>query len=175
MKKLLLLFTLATLCLAASCTKNDDDIPEQENKHNLVRFKLNGEEWKSFDYREGQIFGWGFGATDLQYNPDGFRSVTLRAVLELEDQSINQSINIKIRGDSIGNHEIIYRENEFGDLLNISGCWSYDLDTNTIHQLTILEIDTTINVMMGTFEFDAVNDCGDTVLITDGYFDLTYR
>ena len=28
MKKLILLFTLATLCLAASCTKNDDDMPE---------------------------------------------------------------------------------------------------------------------------------------------------
>ena len=91
LKNTCLLLLLSLLCLAASC-KGDDDMPNPPSRFDIVTCKVNGVYWEAFDYTEGDIFGWGGGATDLQYYSDT-QGFSLRAVRELEDQSINQSIN----------------------------------------------------------------------------------
>ena len=56
-----------------------------------------------------------------------------------------------------------------------SGCRFHDLDTTAVRRLTILEVDTINYLIKGTFEFTAINECVDTVRITDGYFHVNFR
>ncbi len=171
MKNMTFLFLLAILSIAAACNKDDD----QPNYHeDIVRCKVNGVEWEAFDYTEGDIGGWGTGATDLRYDEnEGW--LTMVAVRALEDQSINQSINISARPAQIGNNEIFFKKREFKNWLNSSNCVYYNLDTLNHNEITIIEIDTINQIIIGEFEFSAFNDCGDTVYVTDGYFDIQYR
>ncbi len=166
-----LLLLLAILYLAAACNKDDD----QPNYHeDIVRCKVNGVEWEAFDYTEGDIGGWGPGAIDLQYYKDT-GSLSLRALRKLEDQSINQSINISLMDANIGGNEVFLKKREFIDGLNSSGCVYYDLDTFQVRLINILEIDTINYRIVGKFEYSAINDCSDTVHISNGYFDVQYR
>ncbi len=168
-----LLLLLAILSIAAACNKDDEGSNPQQHE-DILRCKVNGVEWEAFDYREGTIGAQGTGATDLLYYvEEGFMS--LRAIRKLEDQSIDEGIGIAAQAILIGNNSIFNKEDIYKNLSNLSGCVGYNLDTLETEQIIVIEIDTINRIMVGEFEFSAINDCSDTVHITDGYFDLEYR
>ncbi len=171
MPGLLILLALVGLT-CTNCNKEDDTQP----KHNTFRCKVNGQDWEAYTYKNTGIFGMGVqGPTDLQYYDDT-RSFSLGAIRELKDQSINQSMGIsKGRDIWLGNNELPFRIKSFVNWLNPSGCRFYDLDTSKTNIINIINIDTENYTMEGTFKFTSVNDCRDTVHVTDGYFDLDYR
>ncbi len=168
----LLAFALVFTC--TNCNKEDDTQP----KHNTFRCKVNGQDWEAFDSRGGGgLPGHSgvFDPTDLRYYSDT-RALGLTAVKHIEEEpEIRQGLRFSTRNTIIGSNTMIFKKNAFGDALKMAGCQDYRLDTLKKRELIILNIDTNSFIMEGTFEFSAHNDCGDTVHITDGYFDLDYR
>ncbi len=49
------------------------------------------------------------------------------------------------------------------------------MDTTLVRRLNILEVDTVNFLIKGTFEFTTINECNDTMHITDGFFHVNFR
>ncbi|MBK7344920.1 MAG: hypothetical protein IPJ06_18580 [Saprospiraceae bacterium] len=116
----------------------------------------------------------GCSAVDCQYYV-GSRTIELVAIKENHDKSINQGMTLVKYNTNIGENEITYKSSVYSDLNNKSGCFSYFIDTSFTRTVSIIKVDSLDYIISGTFEFTAVNQCFDTVKITDGYFDLKYR
>jgi len=169
LKKSTFFILIVVLCLASSCKK------EPTFHQDIVRCKVNGVEWEASDDRKSELIGMGTGSTDLQYYKDT-RFFEVRAGIILEDNTTDQAISFYVPNLVVGENVIPYRNDVFYDELNQSGCRFYNIDTlSNIRQLNIIELDTINLSMKGEFEYAAINDCFDTVKITEGYFDLQYR
>ena len=158
---LLALFALAIM----SCGKNDPQ-PDQ-----IFRCKVNGADWKVQCLSDNPF---NCDAIDCLYylSDRGFE-------ISAYNRNANQSIIFSCRSTIIGTNTIRYRPRAFKDFSINSNCGFYDLDTNKVHTLTILEIDTINLRIKGEFEFEAFDDFKDCdsarVTITEGYFDVRYR
>ena len=168
----LLLFSL--FLLTATCSKYNE--PPPYSPPAIFRCKVDGVEWEAYDYQNGGLIDIGIGGsspTNLQYYSDT-KGFELGANNKTEDLVINQSIGLYSRIEQIGENVLKYRSNAFIDSNELSGCEYHELDTFAIRKLLILEIDTIDRRMKGNFEFSAINDCNDTVRITEGFFDLSF-
>lgn len=166
----LLLFGSSLLLLAASCHSDDEisSMDDQASEHTTLRCKINGEDWTPAG---GDLFS--IYPFDLQYYSD-------TGVLNLDAQrnigNVSQSINIATRIRNLNeDNNLFYAINLFtnGELENT--CKRFALDTLSGHHLVVIELDTIDYSMIGEFAFTAINECNDTVKITEGYFDLKYR
>ncbi|MDP9048260.1 MAG: DUF6252 family protein [Bacteroidota bacterium] len=81
--------------------------------------------------------------------------------------SEGQTLIFKISGS--GNVDALF------DLITITGNQNRYITTNTVSgQVTITKFDQTNQIVSGMFYFNAVNNAGDIVKVTDGRFDMRY-
>ena len=173
--KLQFFFLFSLFLFVTNCSKKFDNPPPYFPPE-IFRCKVDGVEWEAYDYRSGGLINISYGSsspTDLQYYSDT-KSLSLGAGRETEDQTVNQGMRLRAKPLEKGDNHLIYRRIAFHDGLIPPDCRNYELDTFSIRNITILEIDTIDYRMKGNFEFSAINDCSDTVHITEGYFDLSY-
>lgn len=170
--KYITILLIASLSLASSCQKEDPFPPEDYHK-DIFRCKVNGVEWTPHCISD-PLFG--CDAVDCQYYWKDTKGIELSAVNRSSDNSEYQTMRFYTR-PALPNqiHNIWYLSEEFTDWNKPSGCRFHDLDTTAIRRLTILEVDTVKYLIKGSFEFTAINECQDTVQITDGYFHVNYR
>ncbi len=175
MKKIFLLSAAFFCLLAFSCKKENPspqdkclDRPRCEGcDWNVFRCKVNGEDWCANCESNDPLFG--CDPVDCQFYPSD-KTLEIYALGEYFLHLYNyKSI---IEGDS---SQFFLKKSVFGNITNNSDCIRYDLDTITISYLYTNKINSIEKVVEGSFEFDAINNCQDTVRITDGYFKLTYR
>ena len=172
----LLLITCCILLLI-SCERDpyrhgEPDLPPitMEGK-NTLGFLLNGKVWVPYQDKPG-IF-----------------TPTLEAVLDVSTfkitarqknskKNVNQSFGTGFRFDGVGKYQIPFPphigyvftdENLDGLGCNYFKCSPYDTEIEVIY------FDSSLRIISGTFYFkNAINECGDTLQITDGRFDVKY-
>ncbi len=76
---------------------------------------------------------------------------------------------------TLGDNLLQLTKEEYIDWNKPSDCRFHDLDTTATRRLTILEVDTVKFLIKGTFEFTAINECQDTMHISDGFFHVNFR
>ncbi|MCO6485456.1 MAG: hypothetical protein J5I41_06720 [Saprospiraceae bacterium] len=169
--KYLALLLITMISLATSCQKEDPKTPDNWHK-DVFRCKINGEEWKAQCVSD-PLFG--CSAVDCQYywkDTKGFEIAGINRSIQNETyQSMSFSKYTTIVGDNL----IPLRKEAYKDWNKPSGCRFHDLDTTSMRRLTILEVDTVNFLIKGTFEFTAINNCQDTMRITDGFFHVNFR
>ena len=157
--------------MAASCEENrlEESLEEQ---HRLVRCKVNGEDWRPRGDGTGGLAIQGNTPFDLLYYND-----TKSFELSAGNHELSQGMRVFGRNTIVGVNEIYYNGNftYFSDGSNSQDCIKYDSLNNSNNTFTILTLDSVNFIMTGEFEFQAINDCEDTVSVTEGYFDLHYR
>ncbi len=169
MMKRVLLLTALLLAVVAGCTKKDPPSPFHKD---IFRCKVNGIEWVATCPSDG-LFG--CEPIDCQYYWKDTKGISMGVVRRLHNKSINQSIGFSKYMTELGHNTLSLRTKEYIDWNKPAGCRFHDLDTTAIRRLTILEVDTIKFLIKGTFEFTAINDCQDTMHITDGYFHVNFR
>jgi hypothetical protein len=168
MKKILLISLLLSVLLAAtSCNKFDE--PQPIKHQNTFRCEVNGTEWTPY-LPSGSQWG-GLNRLSSQYYSEIGDLVILANKIS-EDDLIDQMMSFNLKMIKIGSNNIEYFDEVFRDLRNNSGCKFYELDTLQSHKVIITKLDTIEKIIQGTFEFKVVNECGHTLNITDGTFDL---
>lgn len=163
------IYSLVFLVLAG-CTK---DTPEPKDDGDFyVRCLLSGEEWESCCAgSECGTWGW-----KKEYRLDYYESAgdfefsATRFCEEFDD-------GLALYADSIniGANKIISRISAFQNRTNLTGCKTYSVDSSYSNTLEIVEIDYNNKIMIGGFEFTAVNECGDTAVVENGDFRIKFR
>ena len=177
LKKFKPIFFFILFCplLASQCEKvsiqspnTDNGLPPitTEGKHTFG-CRVNGEVWIPDD--DGILHD----VIDISYHePTGGLNIVGRRVFD--DDGVFQSIGFggwdirgegEYQGDKSGynNYDTVFCANPF-----------FDIDTMLYYKFNILRLDTENYIISGTFEFTAINDECDPVIITDGRFDLEY-
>ncbi|KAA3633137.1 MAG: hypothetical protein DWQ02_13655 [Bacteroidetes bacterium] len=169
----ILLFILLIPLLASQCEKENEMIPElppitTEGK-NTFGCRVNGEIWLP----EAPWDLMGGGALNPYYNIH-VGGLNIAATKEISDTDIYQSISLS-GNDIWDTGEFNYNHAKYLDF-DISFCSDYrfDLDTTLGDKLKIIHLDTENRIISGTFEFTAINEDCDPVVITDGRFDVQY-
>lgn len=162
MNKLLYIFLIGFL-LAASCNPDDNQVTEP---HTTFRCKINGKDWEPAGGGAQTINPY-----EILYYDDN-NSLDIVAFRSLS--TVRQIIKINCFIKNIGvRNELRSSDEVFEDILN-TNCRIYDLDTTKTNYILVSEIDTINYIIVGEFEFSAINNCNETVNITEGYFDLPY-
>ncbi len=65
-------------------------------------------------------------------------------------------------------------DERFRDYNGINGCQKYELDDTKTNQVEITFLDQQKRIAAGKFEMTVYNQCGDTLKITDGRFDVKF-
>jgi hypothetical protein len=160
---------LLFISLLGSCKKED---PAPTYHKDIFHCKVNGEEWSATCPSTG-LFG--CDPIDCQYYWMDTKGISMGALKVNHDKSINESIGFSKYTTIIGDNLLSLRTKEHIDWNKPAGCRFHDLDTTATRRLTILEVDTVKFLIKGTFEFTTINDCQDTVRITDGFFHVNFR
>jgi hypothetical protein len=155
--------------LLAGCQKEDTTPTYHKD---IFRCKVNGVEWVATCPSDG-LFG--CEPIDCQYYWKDTRTISLGAVNVSNDKSVNKSIGLYKYKSMLGDNIMGLSMREYKDWNKPAGCRFHDLDTTAIRRLTILEVDTVKFLIKGTFEYTAINECQDTMHITDGYFHVNFR
>jgi hypothetical protein len=178
-----LLRFLAVLLLSVSfysCWLIEDDKteleklpPETQEGKNTLGFLLNGEAW----IPKGSFFK---SKLDVSFDEESF-GFEIETIKNFAGQNKSQSLYFSI--DSlgvVGDYQILSDDFViFDDSTrlcrgsSIVGNGNYDALPGGI--ITITKLDTVLDIISGTFEFDVVNNtCMDTLKITNGRFDAKY-
>ena len=96
-------------------------------------------------------------------------------ILTRKDGSLKEQLSIFSYNTKLGNNLMVtHNYQSFDNLSNPNNCVLYYLDTTKIRNLNITKIDKEKHVISGIFEFTAINNCKDTLMITKGRFDTLY-
>ena len=169
--KLLHLFTFTILlAILPGCRKED---PTPTYHKDIFRCKVNGVEWVATCPSDG-LFG--CKPISCQYYWRDDKGFEIGALRKDNIDTIMQSIGLFARPLQIGNNSTIYPlENNFVNMQNNTGCRYHTIDSDRANHIEILNIDTLNFIIEGLFEYTAINNCNDTVYITDGYFQVAFR
>jgi len=167
---ILSLFLLGLFGLLAGCQKED---PTPTYHKDIFRCKVNGVEWSATCPSTG-LFG--CEPIDCQYYWKDTKGFEIRALRRNNITSIRESIALFARPVVIGNNLTIFpRKNNFMNMKNSSDCIIYTIDSASTNYIDIVYIDTLNYLIEGSFEYTAINNCQDSVMVTDGYFFVTFR
>ncbi len=172
MKNLIFLLFTATLFLATACDKEDDiATTSTSNNHDILRCKINGENWtpagEGFDV---------ISPVELNYYSDD-GDLRLIAGNSTLNSNFKGAIVFHSQNISLGENSITENESNFyiQNNDNINECKYYgDLSPNFDNYVFVNQIDSINYFIKGEFQFSAINDCQDTIRVTEGYFDLNY-
>lgn len=162
MKKYLFLLALFGFFWSC-CGKTMPVNPDHVNKFTC---KVNGVFWEAIPH-DNFTFG-----NDLQMSKSPFfdiGSILARNIKKNQTMSFNLSLSDTLKNFTITDR-IPYSDNS-------RNCSGYFLDTLSNHIVTVTEHDKVKKIVRGTFSFraiDLVDSCKDTVMITDGFFDMQY-
>ncbi|MEZ5057437.1 MAG: hypothetical protein R2879_10435 [Saprospiraceae bacterium] len=170
-------FLLLTLFFLFACEKGDVNpnqdcgIPRESCRDcewNVFKCKINGEEWCASCEGENIIFG--CDPVDCQFYPnDSIRWLNTIAYNDYYTINITSSIfEIDEKCEFLGK-SILFNRKMVGE------CKVFAPDTTFANSVKITSIDHQEQLIEGSFEFQALNECGDTTKVTDGIFKLTYR
>ena len=168
MKKIIITTTLiiGTLIIFSCCKKEELD-PCEGCYTEVFRCKIDGVDFVPY-CKSGPLFG--CSAIDCQYYK---KTKSIELVVYNSKTKLN--VQVRARPIYIGGNSLAPRKGAFQDWTNMKGCVFYDYDTISLGKLEIISIDTIKQIIKGEFEYDAINYCGDTVRIREGYFDVVYR
>lgn len=171
MKASIYLFALLLTCvlfISASCTKEENSCV-QKNDCNILEWKVDGKKYKA-ECESGPLFG--CDAVDCQYYHD---TKTLEFVGVGENGAVGvykyKSLIITGQNNTFGQHDKLNFRSRYND----NNCIVYSLDTNSKYSFIINNVDTVSKYIEGEYSFTGINDCQDTVKVSDGYFKLSYR
>lgn len=170
MKKLLFILLAFIVFLSTACDK-DDNMTTISNNRDILRCKINGKNWTPAGGGLDIISPY----TLEYYSDDDF--LVLIAGNSSTNSSLKGAIKFHSQNVSLGEGKITENEgnSHIQNNTNTSGCVNYgDLDSNFDNYIFVTEIDSINYFMKGEFQFSAINDCQDTIRVTDGYFDLNY-
>ena len=184
MKKILFLFAIGIPLLAASCDKGDNpppitDIPPPFSFDSLPPITTKG--WNTFGCKvNGEIWVPNINNRIISrrieasyYPPTGGFSIS--GTKRLDDEGIFESLGFAVTG--------LFAEQsmELGDALYLnydtSFCINYEFNIDTLlsHKLEIIRLDNQEHtIVSGTFEFTAINDECNPIVVTDGRFDIAF-
>ncbi len=169
----LLLITCCILLLI-SCERDpyrhgEPDLPPitMEGK-NTLGFLLNGKVWVPYQDKPG-IF-----TPTLEAWIDG-KHLRISARLKRSGQTQYQAFSVTIYPIDIGIHRITGSGYVFTDQFKVGlGCNYFKCKPEGT-EIDIIHFDETKRIVSGTFYFkNAINECGDTLQITEGRFDVRY-
>lgn len=149
--------------LFSACIK--EDICMNSGNHDYLCCKIDGKDWTIGG-------GWVF-PYDLNYYSDT-KWLSLLARNTSNDEIMLGAFQITT------NIEKLQTKSPLGLLLlqkssNTTRCKYYEnIDISDDNFIKVLEIDSINYIIKGEFEFSAINECQDTIRVTDGYFDLNY-
>ncbi len=166
----LALLLITMISVASSCQKEEPKTPSWHA--DVFRCKVNGVEWTSKCVSD-PLFG--CNAIDCQYYWKDTKTISLRATRRLANNSIYQGLRLYRYKSKIGDNHLQLTTEQYLDWNKPSACIGHDMDTTSVRRLTILEVDTVNFLIKGTFEFTAINNCQDTMRITDGFFHVNFR
>ncbi|MFM2393976.1 MAG: hypothetical protein RLZZ546_1958 [Bacteroidota bacterium] len=132
--------------------------------------KVNGQIWVPFVENPGLFHQ----KLEETIEPPG---IGIQAILHRNNNEIWQNIYIDCVAVDTGSYQIPpppFDGRVFINSTLTSSCSRYKVDTiNSL--IKILKLDFSQRIISGTFSYkDVVNDCGDTLQITEGRFDLRY-
>ncbi|MBP6185159.1 MAG: hypothetical protein KA479_09480 [Saprospiraceae bacterium] len=168
--KYLALLLITMISVASSCQKEESKSPSWHV--DVFRCKVNGEEWTPKCISD-PLFG--CSAVDCQYYWQDTKTLSLSAVRRENNDLVYQSMRLYKYQSEFGDNVLGHPKREYKDWNKPAACIGHDMDTTSVRRLTILEVDTVNFLIKGTFEFTAINDCQDTMHITDGYFHVNFR
>ncbi|NOT35889.1 MAG: hypothetical protein HOP11_00765 [Saprospiraceae bacterium] len=156
-----------TITLLFSCCKEEE--PCSTCFENVVRCKINGKDWVSNCKSNDPLFGcWDLLCYYYFRSGNGFE---IRANSSVDNNSININVFSANGGLINGLNNLASNEIGYSDFANSGNCSKYRRqDTNYFNNLVIEQIDTFNFIVIGSFSFKVHNECGDSTLITDGYF-----
>ena len=172
-KFIFLSFGLTIILLSSSCELfNDDDadgdgdpctiVEEEISPDDRFACKVNGEIWRATN-RD-------FFAEVL---PD-FSHFFGDAKRELNNcNDVSPRISIHVKNPMLGDNLLSAINRNFCSVAFCNNC--YDIDTALNRTINFSDLDLEAGIANGTFSFQAVSEqCGDTVNITDGVFNLRW-
>lgn len=165
LKTLLLALLISSLSMA--CKKDKKDQPTQIGANKMYA-KVNGVAWQN-KACWGCISGGG--AINAIYE-DG--TLWFSVAGENNDQKTIVYIIIK-ELKSLGSYQLKSRDLNYGYIFKND--LRYYTKNNNIGVVTITKIDLANKIIAGTFEFTAEdeNNPGNTIKVTDGWFDIVYK
>ncbi len=167
MKKIFLLSTAFCCLFAFSCKKEAPEPNAPSYHQDVFHCKVNGQDWSPSG--GGGPFGGPSSLHATYYEDNGqFGFLNYR---ETDDPPVYQVINFVSLNVTAGSSSLIRYGTVFKDRLN-TGCVGYQLDTTANHDIFIEEIDRINKTIKGSFQFSAKNNCGEIVMVTEGYFDV---
>jgi hypothetical protein len=159
------LYLILPFFLLASCTKEDPCT----DCLGTFRCQINGEKWTPNCEGGGIVSGW-CKDVDCQYYIDN-GGLEMRVVNEKK----SSRLLINGRHMMLGMNPLFYTDREYIDYTR-GNCGGYDLIQDLPNYIELIALDTINFTVEGTFAFSVLGTCdGDTLHITDGYFNLAYR
>ena len=189
MKKYLI-FVFPLLLLLAYCHKPPEpepnpepDLPAatQEGKGTIGCY-INGKPWVPKPYvaiaispfLKASFNSWDenrFYLKGIKINSNTSASTTFESIMLLSVKKLKIGNNLIDTINTSLSANPIFRDYLVSD---INRCSAFDIDINKVRILTIRRLDTSLNIISGTFEFTAFNPCGDTLRFTKGRFDTNF-
>ena len=136
---------------------------------------VNGEVWRP---RGGPYFGLGAQLSYSYHEPTGGFGLIATRKLKSEDgqDSLYQDMSLSFSAQKVSALDSIQRATFWDpDLCDLSDMDNLSLDENFPFLFEVTYLNTTENIISGTFSFVATKeDCQDTIHVTDGRFDIKY-
>lgn len=170
-KSRLYIYSMFILMFLWGCEKGES-FDYEVREHEVVSCKINGEDWVPV-----RTYLFAIRTYKVQYYEDtGFFSMSCANLRE--DVALKGGIVMNVDSLKIGENKLVERDHIYyiSNDENTSDCtYYYDLDSTNHNYINIENIDTVNYILTGTFGFTAVNDCAESIAVSDGYFDIKYH
>lgn len=164
-----IILTILISSVAIAC-KKDKQAQLSQTGANVMHAKVNGVAWQS-----KACWSCIAGGSGLSGSYDDRINFGVKG--QNNDQKISISINLR-KLKAIGTYELSSTDLDFGFVVNTSS--SYNSFTTTSINMGIViitKLDLVNKIISGTFQFTAEDEKNpaNTVKVTEGWFDITYR
>lgn len=167
MKQLLLLLVLSMLCLLSSCTETIPPKEETPKAKGIYECFIDGEEFLAKGHNSAN-----------QFSPNPHASYTELGGsfrFRISNQETEQDLYIVCLDEML--KEGRYLLSEYTELNgnNKDECDDYFLAIDKKYFIEISHLDKEYDIIVGTYEFDLIDECGLDVMSVSGSFDMEYR
>ncbi|MEZ5057438.1 MAG: hypothetical protein R2879_10440 [Saprospiraceae bacterium] len=168
---LLIILPFLISCEKVDVNPNQDcGVPRESCRDcewNVFKCKINGEEWCANCEGENIIFG--CDPVDCQFYPnDSIRWLNIGANVNNYTVFVTSEITELNKEISLIKDNRVLNKDESGNCIRY-----FAKPENNFVKVT--DINTSLQIIEGTFQFECLNECNDTLRISEGVFKLTYR
>jgi len=158
-------FITISVMLLSSCQEED---PCPRCFEDIVTCKVNGKEWRSNCISNDPLFGCR-AVTCYYYYKEG-AGLDLNSTSDLENITFSIGKASIDGGAKIGINQLNANRILIHDHDLIGNCIQYRGDTSIENNIELTLIDTINYIIEGKFQCGGINTCGDTIILTNGYF-----